>query len=107
LLGRIRREELLARYGGEEFCVVLPQTTEDGLRIAGERLRQAVASRAVDLGEHGAIQVTVSVGGCCLEQVESAATGERLIELADRALYRAKEGGRNRVEIEVAAPAAT
>jgi diguanylate cyclase (GGDEF)-like protein len=99
MLNVTRGHELLARYGGEEFCVVLPQSSPEALRIAGERLRAAIASRAVDLGGGKTISVTGSVGGACLERIESEEDGARLVELADQHLYRAKENGRNRVEI--------
>jgi diguanylate cyclase (GGDEF)-like protein len=107
MLGVTRANELLARYGGEEFCLVMPQTTVEGLRIAGERLREAVAARSMALGDGdaGTIRATVSVGGCCLERIDSEDSWEQLVELADQALYRAKAAGRNRVEIAVATPA--
>jgi diguanylate cyclase (GGDEF)-like protein len=107
MLGVTRANELLARYGGEEFCLVLPQTTVEGLLVAGERLREAVAARSVAVGDAGAgtIRATVSVGGCCFDRIDAEDCWERLVELADEALYRAKAAGRNRVEIAAATPA--
>jgi diguanylate cyclase (GGDEF)-like protein len=107
MLGVTRANELLARFGGEEFCLVLPQTTVEGLRVAAERLREAVAARSVAIGEPaaGTIRATVSVGGCCFESIDAADSWERLVELADQALYRAKAAGRDRVEIAAATPA--
>jgi diguanylate cyclase (GGDEF)-like protein len=94
-----RGSDLLARYGGEEFCVVMPQTTPESLRVAGERLRSAVEARTVDLGSPGTVRVTASLGGACLAHASGVEHGTQLIEVADQWLYRAKQGGRNRVEV--------
>jgi diguanylate cyclase (GGDEF)-like protein len=94
-----RGSDLLARYGGEEFCVVMPQTTPESLRVAGERLRSTVEARTVDLGSPGTVRVTASLGGACLAHASGVEHGTQLIEVADQWLYRAKQGGRNRVEV--------
>jgi diguanylate cyclase (GGDEF)-like protein len=88
--------ELLARYGGEEFVLILPGTALAAAGLVGERLRAAVAglNEPHVKSSHGI--VTVSVGIATL--VPTADTPpERLIELADAALYAAKREGRNRV----------
>jgi diguanylate cyclase (GGDEF)-like protein len=100
----VRGGDLVARFGGEEFVVLLDVANIDGLRSAGERVRKAVMSAALPGGPEG-LQVTISVGGCLgtpagnLHEFES-----RLLATADRCLYDAKMGGRNRV---VTAPIAS
>jgi len=89
----------LARYGGEEFIVVLPHADKNAAHEAAERLRKAVESRTCQT-EAGQLKVTISLGVSSFP--EDAQKKALLIEMADHALYRAKKGGRNRVQ--VAAP---
>jgi len=85
-----RGEDRCFRYGGEEFAVVLSRSDRDGVLIAMERLRQAISTHVFpQVG-----QVTVSVG-CAA--VEAGLSMVDVIEHADRALYEAKNAGRNRV----------
>jgi diguanylate cyclase (GGDEF)-like protein len=93
-----RAGDVLARLGGEEFALLLPASPGSGARVVGERVRAAVAALAIPHAASAtAPHVTVSVGTATL--VPNIG-GERthLMELADAALYRAKEYGRNRVE---------
>jgi two-component system, cell cycle response regulator len=91
----LRPLDLIGRLGGEEFAVLLPDTTLSGAQKVAERLREAVAAAVVVEGEHR-FSMTVSIGVC------EAPPGETFIDstlaAADHALYRAKHGGRNRVE---------
>ncbi|HEY5594199.1 MAG TPA: diguanylate cyclase [Nitrospiria bacterium] len=92
---QVRPTDWAARYGGEEFAILLPETAGNGAAVAAERLRAAVAGRAVRIGPEKAVHVTISIGIATFP--EDAATGEALVEAADRALYEAKRAGRNRV----------
>ena len=93
-----RPADCAARYGGEEFAVILPETDRTGARGLAERIRQTVECLAGPHPAGGA--VTVSLGTVtCLPSLMAAP--ERVVELADQALYRAKEAGRNRVETTI------
>lgn len=94
---RIRAQDIVGRYGGEEFMVLLCDTTLQGARQLAEQLREAVqASFCPWNGERLAVTVSVGVFGGRLEPGDG---WDQLIHAADQALYRAKQGGRNRVEI--------
>ena len=89
----IRRSDALYRYGGEEFVVLASHTHPIGAQQLGERIRTKVA--AIDVVGGRKIEVTVSIGVAGLRTDDSCDT---VLKRADAALYRAKEGGRNRVE---------
>jgi diguanylate cyclase (GGDEF)-like protein len=103
LAGQLRRApDLVARYGGEEFAVLLPETTSEGALALGESLRAAVEALVVPHdGSSAAAVVTVSIG-CATRVALVGQQPETLVAWADRALYRAKRGGRNRVDAAVA-----
>ncbi len=82
-----------ARYGGEEFAVLLRNPSRPVALEVAERVRTEVAG--IDLGRFGAVSVSVSVGVAVAELPDEPITA--LIERADRALYRAKRAGRDRV----------
>ena len=90
-----RETDLVARYGGEEMALVLPETDAGGASTIAERLRAAVEGTA-HATEHGTLRVTVSVGVATWPG--GGQTPDELLTTADRALYRAKQTGRNRVE---------
>jgi len=91
--GTVRAEELFARYGGEEFAVVLPETPcQDAVAFA-ERARDKVAGHPFQF-DGVSIPVTVSLGVAEATGQEGA-TAQELIQRADKALYRAKDAGRN------------
>jgi diguanylate cyclase (GGDEF)-like protein len=91
-----RRDDFLARYGGEEFVILLPNTSKEQGAALAERLRKRVEEQPFEGREtqpHG--RVTISLGVASMPT--DADTPKDLLELVDRALYRAKDGGRNRV----------
>jgi len=90
-----RDTDVVARYGGEEMALILPETDTAGARVIAERIRVACAN-AQHQTEQGGLKVTLSIG--ISTSTGDGKTPEELIEAADRALYRAKQGGRNRVE---------
>lgn len=104
----IRKTDLMARYGGEEILIMLPHTREFAALKLAEKLRQTIAGTimvpAVDNGDKRwpDLSITVSIGVAGLNR--ELDSEQELFARADRALYRAKEGGRNRcvaaVELE-------
>jgi len=99
LRGAVRAGDVLARWGGEEFAVLVESSDEEGLAEAAERLRVLVARSETHLGAMSKT-VFVSVGGTLAVPEDTA---ETLFQRADAALYKAKNGGRNRTEIARAA----
>jgi diguanylate cyclase (GGDEF)-like protein len=93
----LRVHDLAARYGGEEFVLTLPQTDTEGATVVAERLRRKTEALAV-ASEGGEVHFTVSIG---LATSRKDTQFEAVVESADQALYRAKQGGRNRVELEI------
>jgi diguanylate cyclase (GGDEF)-like protein len=91
---QVRSWDLVAKYGGDEFTVILPQTGLEGTLIAAERLRSAVQEHTFPLAQPG--QITISLGVATFPTDGDSTTS--LIQAADRALYLAKQHGRNRVE---------
>jgi two-component system cell cycle response regulator len=95
----LRRSDIAVRYGGEEFMVIIPQATAEATAAIGEKIRQAIAAAPVEMGVgQDSIAVTLSVGVTAFHAETD--TAESLIARADAALYSAKRGGRNRVEVD-------
>jgi diguanylate cyclase (GGDEF)-like protein len=99
----IRVEDVFARYGGEEFAVICRAVVPEQARVLAERLRTSVADAPFELGK-GSLEVTISLGIAGLPDAQ-AADPVTLERVADGALYAAKHGGRNRVEIATEPPA--
>lgn len=93
----LRQADVIARYGGEEFILLLPDTNrEEALRVA-QRVREAILKLRFRIkSESEAITVTASFG---VSNLQSAMTPTQMIKLADDALYKAKQEGRNRVVV--------
>ncbi len=95
----IREYDIACRYGGEEFFIILPQTNIKEASLVAQRLRKIIEETKMDIKEAGLedisyLKVTVSVGVCAYENTMSA---NDIAHKADKALYEAKETGRNRV----------
>jgi diguanylate cyclase (GGDEF)-like protein len=89
----VREDDVPARFGGEEFAVLLRNPTPEVATEIGERVRAAVAG--LDLRKLGVPAVSVSVGVAVAEEPDEPL--DAVIDAADRALYRAKRAGRDRV----------
>jgi diguanylate cyclase (GGDEF)-like protein len=95
----IRTEDVFARYGGEEFAIMLRESTEEQGYICAERCRRAIDSSDFVFAT-APMRVTISLGIASLLDSDYA-NPEDLIAAADKYLYRAKKGGRNRVEAKL------
>ena len=91
----LRKIDLLFRYGGEEFIVLLPGTGAESAQRTAERIRGIVARAEHPLDDGRRVKVTISIGGCIYPQ--DAQNESHLLRTADKALYLAKEKGKNRV----------
>jgi diguanylate cyclase (GGDEF)-like protein len=101
LAEQIRISDTLVRYGGEEFAVLLPNTSLESALTIAERAREAVESTRTSIPQADRpLAVTISVGVATLPQ--HGATGDDLLLAADKALFKAKEAGRNRAVAAVA-----
>jgi diguanylate cyclase (GGDEF)-like protein len=94
----LRSEQVFARLGGDEFAVICPETGSDGVRTLADRLRASVADQRFDPDMvPDDLRVTCSFG--CAELTAGMTAASELLDAADRALYAAKQAGRNRVAV--------
>jgi diguanylate cyclase (GGDEF)-like protein len=91
----LRLDDMAARIGGEEFCAVLPDVEQDAAKAIAERIREAYADRNFEVNDSG-LFATVSVG---IAMASGSENLQDLLNLADAALYQAKNGGRNQVRL--------
>jgi diguanylate cyclase (GGDEF)-like protein len=98
LQGSVRRYDSLGRYGGEEFIAVLPGCGSESAATCADRMRRSVGENPIQVDSE-AIEVTVSIG-CAIASDAASADPISLIRSADEALYKAKNNGRNSVEIQ-------
>jgi diguanylate cyclase (GGDEF)-like protein len=107
---QLRTSDIIARYGGEEFVVLLPSTHINFALEIAERVRRRVEEYDFVVPGHDSLPVTISIGVAELGAFSSAAPhpvseqAKVLVDSADQALFRAKEGGRNQVVSASAAP---
>jgi two-component system, cell cycle response regulator len=95
MLASVRSYDMIGRYGGEEFLLLLPGCNREVTADKAEQLRTAVAQRPIDtMG--GSLQITMSLGGVAVANWP-ADSANQILQMADAALYHAKEEGRNRV----------
>jgi len=92
----VRGGDLAARYGGEEFAVILPNTDLEGAQLVAERIRQALLKleHAHSASSFGVVTLSAGIAS---EIAMIGSEPEQLIAAADRALYQAKDSGRNRI----------
>lgn len=95
LRATLRSSDALGRYGGEEFLAVLPETSAEAARAAGERARRNLAQTPLALPGGGALKITASFGVATLAELPPRSTLEALIALVDQRVYEAKSAGRN------------
>ena len=95
LRASIRGSDVIGRYGGEEFVVAAPDCTPQDARLLAERFRASIGTLPVEIGGEF-IFVTMSLGVAATTEMDDA---DRLLQVADDALYRAKNAGRNTVEV--------
>ena len=98
LVDEVKGQDMAARYGGEEFCIILPGTSVRGAEYVAENLRKAVERKEVvnrSTGDNLG-QITISLG---VAEYGVGETPEDLIRRADRALYKSKDDGRNRLTV--------
>lgn len=102
--GSLRPSDLAARYGGEEFIVMLPETSASGAQALAERLCTQIRAQPMQINDSTRETVTVSVGLAVFP--EDAEAADRLVAMADKALYAAKAAGRDRCVAYAAMPTA-
>ena len=91
--GLLRKYDIFARYGGDEFLTLLPETDLPGATVVAERFRKKIEAMSVQFADI-TIKVTITLG---VSKFDPRLGVERSIQLADKALYQGKEGGRNQV----------
>ena len=95
----VRRTDIAARHGGDEFAILMPNTSLRGAKVISDRLAELVRNSPLNWANKQ-IPLTVSVGLAVFPQM--AIDKQSLVEASDRALYRAKREGRNRVCFPIA-----
>lgn len=100
---QLREYDIAGRYGGEEFSILLPFTRIDEAKMVAERLRQTIEEKVIDISKVNAesdvktIGVTLSLG---IYEMQDDDDDEDLLKKADKALYQAKNTGRNKVVVQ-------
>jgi diguanylate cyclase (GGDEF)-like protein len=97
LAGQLRKTDVAARWGGEEFLIALAQVPLEGALALAERQRAAIEATPLPLPDGRTLDLTISIG--VATAIVADASWEELVAAADRALYEAKDAGRNRVTV--------
>ena len=98
LISHLRQSDTVARYGGEEFCVLLPHVGYEGAHLLAERLRKKIMDENYKLDSGFSLKITISIGISSYPE-DPVDRKDTLLFYADKALYRAKGAGRNRVYV--------
>ncbi len=98
LLEHQRKSDVVCRYGGEEFVILLPNTSKDGAYNVAVKIRESVEKLCINIPNNDILKFTVSIGVSEVN-IEDEINIEEALKRADDALYRAKENGRNRIEL--------
>lgn len=94
----LRDDDVVARFGGDEFCILLKESTEDGVRTVGERIVRALNQLPLEFaGEQ--CRIGASIGAAYTVPWVSGTHGDKLMDFADQAMYQAKRAGKNRVVV--------
>jgi two-component system cell cycle response regulator len=96
----LREDDIACRFGGEEFVILLRATPGPAARVVANRLRSEVAANPIALGPKDEMRAVTLSGGVAAADERNNYDVENIIDRADKALYRAKRGGRNRIEME-------
>lgn len=94
IMQAVRQIDFIGRYGGEEISIVLSETNKEQANFAAERIRQSIAADVIKVYDES-LKVTVSIGVSVFP--DNATDMQNLIEVADQALYLAKETGKNKI----------
>jgi diguanylate cyclase (GGDEF)-like protein len=95
--GAIRKTDVFARYGGEEFVILMPETDSETARLIAERIRERVENTRLPVNGQ-VVQITISLGISTFNNIQELSF-DSLLTQADRALYKSKRTGRNRVTV--------
>ena len=102
-----RKTDVVARYGGEEFTVILPETDSEAAVECAQKIRQEIEAYIFQIQSKQVLQVTVSIGVASINNFDKTnfdktreEHGMDIVEMADQALYKAKESGRNQVAVK-------
>lgn len=93
----VRNEDFVCRYGGEEFAIIFRNSRDmEGIRLRLETIRQKIAENIMEY-QDSKVVITCSFGAVCSTSTEKSSISEEVVRMADEALYKAKNEGRNRV----------
>lgn len=98
ILQIMRASDIVVRYGGDEFAVIMPETGKEGLEVFAERIRSGIEDMRITI-DGAQLQVTISVGGATYRGKDPEVDKMTILGVADKAIYQAKRGGRNRIDI--------